>query len=917
MTSSVYQTTIEELESILSPRVVSRSLQEGLRSVGKSPQTVVYDDLEKILKGQVYKQLQVAMPVSEAKTLIGDILNRLKQLEEEELKKSQIGEALDQQGSNLAFLKERIKPFNLYFEWSEVQKLRALIQLLDTEHSDGREANKLVNDAREQLHVVEQKLEDHLVGQARELADLEDTFDIIQSLGGPKVRRFENLINQIRNAQSTRQLAQAELERARKLSLDLRKLMESSVAVDLPPSNSSSDFSLLLSVEEPEKAAPTETVIATESNEAENKADLAAKLLQLDISNEKRELSTLKESVNILLDYQPKLAEQFQPLESKLETNSSVADELKQLSEALEQASAKQRNELKEEVTSFQKGLEQLEVDSKELEQNLHITLGVLDTTLPPLRDIEHLRRLYDLALQKNQELKQAQEEEKAALSAQLKEQEESLTGLNLSLNYHSANPDVQKEHQKLKAWINELVEAQERSEANYEALQNAREAASQLENAVAERSEGDLERERAQLRSLANELHNLPITLDLSVEAANLTAHFNGLTTTLETQTIGEEAVQDSQQKLDLFKQQLKDNYLEELKRLETEAIKLDAGSLLEQIKHASNQINERYPNLDAIEQLLADAHESKRAEQIKDLHSFETELGNYTNADPSFLEPLQAFLSKAQADLQAGQVVDDFDNAWELLDRLKQESERLSANFIPRLDSALQDYEEIIKLNTEDALRVGRILQHLDTQRDTFSKTSSAMQQKLHSSLQEAEDLINELKEQLEATRAIAGQLVNTNLLDNLFGSSDANSASNESTIVLEEPKPHGIGKQSPIPEINTWLNSYREEAGIASLLVLDDSNLHAGFSKLDFAELSKALIDLEDHFQQLGNELNLGKRQLSVIEMLNQSVISAWVNSRYQIVILVDQPATLNANLHKLRKDLPALQDTFHRA
>ena len=72
-------------------------------------------------------------------------MGKLKTLEEEELKRSQIGLALEQQASDLSFLKERLKPFNLYFEWSEVQKLRALVQLLDTEHAAGHEANKLIN----------------------------------------------------------------------------------------------------------------------------------------------------------------------------------------------------------------------------------------------------------------------------------------------------------------------------------------------------------------------------------------------------------------------------------------------------------------------------------------------------------------------------------------------------------------------------------------------------------------------------------------------------------------------------------------------------------------------------------------------------------------------------------------------------
>ena len=116
MISTVYQATVEELEALLSPRVVSRSLQEGLKLIGKSPDTVDYSDLEKILKAQVYRQLQVAMPVSEAKTRINDILNKLKGLEEEQVRNTSSKHDLTVQASALSDFKEWLKPFNLYFE---------------------------------------------------------------------------------------------------------------------------------------------------------------------------------------------------------------------------------------------------------------------------------------------------------------------------------------------------------------------------------------------------------------------------------------------------------------------------------------------------------------------------------------------------------------------------------------------------------------------------------------------------------------------------------------------------------------------------------------------------------------------------------------------------------------------------------
>ncbi len=230
MTNVFYQTAVQELEAVLSPRVVSRSLKEGLRQHGRSPETADLPVIEEILKAQVYRQLQVTMPVTEAKTAVNNIVERLRELDPSGGQPS-TGEAggLVAQAERLERLQTALKPFNLYFEWPEVQKLRAQVQLLEAEHESGREANALGEDAESQLELVMQKLEDQLVLQARELGELREALETVRTLGGPKVRRLETFVHQLAAAQDARQLAPAEIERARRLARDLRKLMESSV----------------------------------------------------------------------------------------------------------------------------------------------------------------------------------------------------------------------------------------------------------------------------------------------------------------------------------------------------------------------------------------------------------------------------------------------------------------------------------------------------------------------------------------------------------------------------------------------------------------------------------------------------------------------------------------------------------------
>jgi hypothetical protein len=66
--------TVSELEALLPPRVVSQSLQQGLKQVDETSDSVDYKGLEKVLKSQIYRQLQAKMPKEQAKDKIKDIL---------------------------------------------------------------------------------------------------------------------------------------------------------------------------------------------------------------------------------------------------------------------------------------------------------------------------------------------------------------------------------------------------------------------------------------------------------------------------------------------------------------------------------------------------------------------------------------------------------------------------------------------------------------------------------------------------------------------------------------------------------------------------------------------------------------------------------------------------------------------------
>ena len=233
MTNAAYQVLIRELEQLLPPRVVSRSLKDGLASLGKTPEDVTLADLSTLLRGPLKRQLEALLPPGRAEKATEEIIGRITDPDARLLQQTP---AFEQKvRSELEELTAKLRPFNLYFEWPEVQKYRAQLQLIREEMDAEGNVAVLIREAREQLELLQQKLEDQLVLQAGELAELNEALERLRSLGGPRVRRLENLLNQISQAQEQRTLMPAEIEKARLLSVDLRKLLESSVYATSEP----------------------------------------------------------------------------------------------------------------------------------------------------------------------------------------------------------------------------------------------------------------------------------------------------------------------------------------------------------------------------------------------------------------------------------------------------------------------------------------------------------------------------------------------------------------------------------------------------------------------------------------------------------------------------------------------------------
>lgn len=410
----VYGEILEALRPHLGPRAHA-VLDEGLKRLGKRPHELTPKDGEVLLKGLVFRELQARLSPGEARQVVEGVLARLKE-----------------EAPGLEALEEALKRFGLYLDWPEVARLRTLVN-----HLRQRPDPKLFREAQELREALEEKLEEALLRQAKDLAHLEESLERVRHLGGPKVRRLESLVEMVRQAQAEGLLAQAEVERARKLALELRKLLESSVAQ--PPTLPE----IVFETAEEAPRHPTEAYLTVEEAgelEGELVIDLealpeeAARRLQaLEVEEERRRLEALRARYAPLLEratVSPLLAE----VEALLQAGTPAGEKLALLERAFQEAEANLRAEKRARLIQLSEALRALPLP-EEAKAPLESALRLAEETLkegglPDLLPLEgELRRLEEEAKRLEEEAKRL-EEERQALKGELAQKGEAFLPL-------------------------------------------------------------------------------------------------------------------------------------------------------------------------------------------------------------------------------------------------------------------------------------------------------------------------------------------------------------------------------------------------------------------------------------------------------------------------------------------------------
>jgi hypothetical protein len=863
--SPAYRVCLERLERVLSPRVASRSLHAAMRLADVSASDARVDQLEPILKHEVFKQLQVAMRPDDARDFVVATLDAMREAadarpepvpasaEEATLERAApvarheapepdgdapsppreatAADAEPLDADAYARLRDAARPYNLYFAWPEVRRLRALLARLDAiarGEADDDDAASLLAEAGRSLEAVHQTLEDRLVLQAGELARLQEAYEEVADVGGSKVRRLAALIERVRDAQDDRQLADAELERAGDLARDLRKLVASSVY---------------------------------QSGAEEAGDELEARIRALDVDAELAELDRLTRSHALLLEHREDLGRQLREARDQVASGLTLGDELGALRRRLDDETTRQVREVRSERAEL---AARLDADPDAWTPDLRREHGVLhdmlaDGALPPLADLVRFRERAEMALEQARSAGERAEAAAAETRSRLDLQGDRLERARQALLRYADDADDPRVA-RLRAAVDRLWSAQVEERIDPDADAAVRAAS----DALAEPDPGDADgAARAQIASLIDRLSGLPAAIDPEGTAE--------LRTELEAQLDappGEERLERLAAAVADAVAAAHDEASRALERLGADAGRWGSSELLDAVRDANEQLEEgRTPALGDLQRRATAMIERTRAEQLDRLHAIERDAARLTDIDDGLERQLADALRRSHDRLAAGQPAHALDDAARHVARLEAALERRLGDVLPRLDAALATFATVERLNSDEVATVRRVLHHLDDQRDAFGRVSPALQARMERSLQEAEDLLATLVEEERATRAIADRLMSGSAFDALLAGFG------------EDAPAGGEGGDVDAPEgadadgaVDAWLDDHADRGDVvAAGLVAGDA--HARRSRGMPADAdpgwAEGAHELVERVHDLGRALDLGEPRLIAFE------------------------------------------------
>jgi len=847
---------LNRLQAALEPHLGSRTqavLAEGLTRLGLKPESLDPDRAAILLKRFVYRELQAQMDAAAARKVVEGVLR--------ELGEDAMPQAAPEPEDPRKLVQRALSRFKLYFEWPEVQRLRSLAALVEASEGSGEPTDDLLAEARSQIELLEEKLQNALLRQARDISELEDALERVKNIGGPKPRRLQSLLNQIKEAQQQETLATAEVERARKLAADLRKLVESSVVQNptlVPEAPPETQDSGLIALEDEEAPEPMETeseafeiLIDFDNLEPE----VADRIREIDLAEEQRRLERLKEQYAAVLDTEA-VTPVLEAVEATLSAGELAGERMDELQRALEEAQkdavaeARARYEwLSERLRSLEN--EDDELDSRRARTQLELIKESLEMGVLP-GDLEQAERQV-----KALEEALANKKQEAARRARLLEEARGLVE-----HAREALPGGD---------LPELAGFRERL-----ALLEAGLEAGDVDEALLGRLKSELPELLGGLAKAAEaERAHLLARLDALPEIEELANDRSALRIRLE-----EGAPEDLEDEVAALEERARAYVAERVEELKNrlKAFELDTAFL----DAASKQLRAgEFPNLAELarqsEQELASAREPL-LQELRKLRASAQRLQDLDDGD------LLGQLERAEAQLEHGRV--DLEPLKARLQALLERREVWRGELEQRYLRLRERFETARAVGGETAYRALTLLDFLEKGASRIKRLGTSGLAEMENSLAEAERLVDQLEQEYAAAKEVAQQL-SGNDLDELLGVFDA-----------PEPRPEAATRE---PEGEAAPESTPDE--LASLRFR--GVVWAGWledlapERLDAGRVHDFAAELES----LREEVGAGELRLAVLALPQHSFLLARLGERY-LAALAEKPQ-LSKLIHQIQR------------
>jgi len=750
--------SLKQLQEALEPYLGERTeavLREGAARLRLQKNKLSKSGVANLLKRVVYLELQREMDAASAKKVVKNLLANISEQAQPKTKEGMKSE-----------LQAALSRFSLYFEWPEVQRLRSLAALIKANESEGQSASELLLEAKEQIDLLDEKLQNALLRQARDISDLEEAVDRVKSIGGPKLRRLQSLLKQIKEAQAADTLATAEVERARKLAADMRKLVESSVVQNptLVPEPAEQK------VEEDISAAEVKTGEEQQTSAEENEFELlidfeslepevADRIREIDLAEERRRLEMLKEQFAPVWNAK-NISNLVQEIENQLDNGEPAGDKIDQLHDTLKEAIKDALADARARYEWLSERLRTLDLEgglnTERARSQLDLIKENLDKGVLPsdLEEAQHqIKSLEDaLAKRRAEEARRARILEEA--NSLLANAREALSGEDL--------PELSGFRQRL-AQLEENVDSGEVDEA---LLARLKSELPDVLNQIAKAGEAS----KALRAGLIAEIESLPPLEELKPS-------INALRSQADEMPLEElkAAVSELRQQTQVLSRATLEELVEKANRfgagsdlIENALAELENGALpdLEKIQHE-------------IEANIA-AKQTQVRQQLESLAASARRLEGMGGED--LLPEIEAALQNLDT------VIPDTSSIKNKLDQLIEKREILRSNLGKKYQDVTKRYQRAKSVGGETVYRTQTLLNYLEKGADRLSRLGSSGLLEFQRALGEAEKLVQQLEEEYEAAKQVAQQLQDADLGDLLgvFDSPETEPEGESSTSV-----------------------------------------------------------------------------------------------------------------------------------